>query len=234
MQNLGIVLFVLLMFNCAGKPAVQPDEGIQKQISSQEQRIEVLQAELLKQQSRFDNKLKILEDRTTYSDSLYFEIQAEFESLLARISLLENDLSRVSAEASIPAVSAVKVYNDDDYRSAYIEALAQYQNGNYASALKNFSKLISSDRKHDLADNCQYWVGEINYARKDYRQAIDAFERVFDYPETNKADHAQFKLGLCYLNIGETQKAKAAFVTHITNYPNSELYSRSKEYLEQK
>ena len=98
-------------------------------------------------------------------------------------------------------------------------------------SLDGFNLLIQIDSNHDLADNCQYWIGEVYYSLKEYNRSIKEFEKVFTFPGTNKADDAQFKLGLCYVNIGQIENAKKEFENLLEFYPNSEYYKRSQETL---
>ena len=46
---------------------------------------------------------------------------------------------------------------------------------------------------------------------KDYRRSIKEFEKVFKYKDSNKYDDSQYKLGLCYVNIGNKSRAKDEF-----------------------
>ena len=39
--------------------------------------------------------------------------------------------------------------------------IPSYQNSDYNNALKVFEELLNVDKSHDLADNSQYWLGEI-------------------------------------------------------------------------
>ena len=55
---------------------------------------------------------------------------------------------------------------------------------------------------------------------------------MFTFPGTNKADDAQLKLGLCYVNIGQIDEAKQEFKNLLEFYPKSEYYKRSQEYLQ--
>jgi len=66
---------------------------------------------------------------------------------------------------------------------------------------------------------------------KEYNRSIKEFEKVFTFPGTNKGDDAQFKLGLCYVNIGQIENAKKEFKNLLEFYPNSEYYKRSQETL---
>ena len=38
----------------------------------------------------------------------------------------------------------------------------------------------------DLADNCQFWIGQILFVNKDYQNAINEFSQVLDYDNSNE------------------------------------------------
>ena len=96
-----------------------------------------------------------------------------------------------------------------------------YQNGDLSTSLTGFRHLITIDKSHDLADNCQYWIGEIYYSEKKYDRCIVEFSNVFNYSGTNKADDSRYKLALCYLNIGNKIEAVNSFNQLIQDYPRS-------------
>jgi len=180
---------------------------------------------------KIQNKIHILEDRTFYTDSLYFElvndivmIENEISSLIASFKEM-SEISRKKKTRVIPKLT------NEEYQAKYIESLSNYQNGEWNISLDGFKFLIQADSNHDLADNCQYWIGEVYYSLKEYNRSIKEFEKVFTFPGTNKADAAQFKLGLCYVNIGQIENAKKEFEILLEFYPNSEYFKRSQEYI---
>ena len=67
----------------------------------------------------------------------------------------------------------------------------------------------------------------------DYKKSIREFEKVFSFSGTNKGDDAQFKIGLCFMNIGQNDNAIIEFSKLLDSYPNSEYYSRAKNYINQ-
>ena len=183
--------------------------------------------------NRVQKKIQILEDRTFYTDSLYFEIVKDIVLVENKISSLilsfkeMNDLSVNKTTRVIPQIT------DEEYTAKYIESLSHYQNAEWNLSLNGFNYLIQVDGNHDLADNCQYWIGEVYYALTDYTRSMKEFEKVISYSGTNKSDDAQFKMGLCYLNIGQIEKAKKEFTNLLEFYPNSEYYKRAQDYLSQ-
>jgi len=181
---------------------------------------------------KVQNKIHILEDRTFYTDSLYFEIVNDLVMVENKIESLISSFKEMTKISGKKKTRIIPKITDEDYQAKYIIALSNYQNTEWNLSLDGFKFLIQADSNHDLADNCQYWIGEVYYSLKDYRRSIKEFEKVFTFPGTNKSDDAQFKLGLCYVNIGQFDKAKQEFESLLEFYPNSEYYKRSQKYLQ--
>ena len=182
---------------------------------------------------KIQKKIQILEDRTFYTDSLYFEIVNDLVMIENKITSLISSYKEMSEITGKKQTRIIPKITNEEYQAKYIESLSNYQNGEWNLSLDGFKFLIQTDNNHDLADNCQYWIGEIYYSQKDFRRSIKEFEKVFTFPGTNKSDDAQFKLGLCYVNIGQIDKAKQEFENLLEFYPNSEYYKKGQEYLRQ-
>ena len=182
---------------------------------------------------KIQKKIQILEDRTFYTDSLYFEIVNDLVMIENKITSLISSYKEMSEITGKRKTRIIPEITDAEYQAKYIESLSNYQNGEWNVSLDGFKFLIQADSNHELADNCQYWIGEIYYSQKDFRRSIKEFEKVFTFPGTNKSDDAQFKLGLCYVNIGQIDKAKQEFENLLEFYPNSEYYKKGQEYLRQ-
>jgi len=180
---------------------------------------------------KMQKKIQILEDRTFYSDSLYFEVVNELVIVENKIESLIASYREMSEISGKKKTRIIPKITDEEYQAKYIESLSNYQNSEWNISLDGFRFLIQADSNHDLADNCQYWIGEVYYALKDYKRSIKEFEKVFSFPGTNKADDSQFKLGLCYVNLKQYDKAKDEFENLLEFYPNSEYYKRSQENL---
>ena len=92
-------------------------------------------------------------------------------------------------------------------------------------------KLISLNRDNALADNCQYWIGEVYYKQGLFEQSIFEFEKVFSFTDSNKLDDAQYKIILCHMNLGD----KDAFLSQINrlknSFPNSEYIGRANNLI---
>ena len=118
-----------------------------------------------------------------------------------------------------------------EYQMRYQEGLDLFHARNYKQAIDVFESLIASDANNSLSDNAQYWIGESHYALGQYKNAVIDFEKVFTFPKSNKNPDAQFKLGLCYIRLGDSAKARDEFQRLVDVYPESGYVSRAQEHL---
>lgn len=187
---------------------------------------------LVNQLSLMMNKIRLLEDKASYIDSTNFEILSQLvliENKIVSLTSSFNDIMAArQAESSSPATSLT----DEEFRRSYIEALTAYQNGQYAQASDLFVELVKTGGQHELTDNSQYWLAECFYARKNFKRAISEFERIFNYPASDKADDARYKIGLSYWNAGSHDRARIEFQRLLDEFPNSDLGEKARRYLQ--
>jgi len=133
-----------------------------------------------------------------------------------------------SATTVTPAKPAAKSGGNPEQE--YAAALATYRAREHGQAVIDFLDFIAKYPKHPLAGNAQYWIGEAYWAQRDYRQALVEFEKVFDHGP-GKAPDAQLKIGLCYLRLGDVQRAQQAWQRVVNEYPKSESAAMAKSLL---
>lgn len=141
--------------------------------------------------------------------------------------------SGTGGEAVPTRESATPSWKSASFQDRYQEARQDYLARRYRQAAEKFQNLLSTNTRHSLSDNCQYWIGESYYGLGNYRQAIVAFEKVFSFPDSNKDADAQLKLGICYMRLDEREQARQEFQKLVDNYPTSEYVSVARRYIEQ-
>jgi len=169
-----------------------------------------------------------LEEEIGEKDAEIARLKAELSAKEEQIVRLESKLARAEEKKTVEAKYRIP---SDEYRIRYQDALAEYKKRNYKTAIRLFEELLAANPTHDLADNCQYWIGESYYGLGKYNQAIVEFQKVFAFTKTNKDDDAQLKLGLCYLKLGDTRKAREELERLLSNYPRSEYRSVAQKLL---
>ena len=182
----------------------------------------------------FQNKMRLIEDKISYVDSVNFEILAQLVMVENKIVTLANSFTEMyDLKNNNPNGKVSSKISPVEYKKTYIDALSAYQNGNYSKAINGFAGLVLSDPTNDLADNSQYWLAECYYTMKNYKRAIMEFEKVFSFSGTDKDDDAQLKLGHCHRSMGNINKSKEEYKRLIDYFPGSEFYEKAQESLKQ-
>jgi tol-pal system protein YbgF len=80
--------------------------------------------------------------------------------------------------------------------------------GNYDLAIQGFGEYIKQFPSTDFTDNAQYWVGESLYGKKQFAEAIEAWNTLFrDYPSSDKLPDARVKKGMALERLGRRSQA---------------------------
>ena len=177
-------------------------------------------------------------DTMPYSEDQTQQFEASDTQIAFRDEQSASDQSYSSTTESnqtgnVPLSTSGGTIGGDDFYYQYQEARQAYKSKNYDEAIQQFETLLVNDTQHTLSDNCQYWVGESYYAKGNYQQAILSFEKVFTFPQSNKNDASQLKLGLSYMRLNEISKAKEELQKLIDEYPTSEYVSIAQRFIDQ-
>lgn len=122
----------------------------------------------------------------------------------------------------------------DPARERYEQLLGRMREGDLPGAQEGFTAFLSDYPNSDLSPNARFWLGESYYGQKDYRRAIDAYERVErDYPHSEKVPSAILKKGYAYLAMRDRAKATATLQQLLSRYPNSQEAGKATEKLAQ-
>ena len=144
-----------------------------------------------------------------------------------------------------PAIASVDAVPGRDSASALSEAkdhagevydrnMQRFKRGDFDGAQQGFSQFLDRYGTSDLAPNAQYWLGECYYGKKDYKRAIDAFERVeLDYPSSDKVPAAILKRGFAYLALNDRKRASSLLKQVVDTYPKSQEASKALDKLAQ-
>ncbi len=109
--------------------------------------------------------------------------------------------------------------------------MSQFYAKRYSDAIAQFNALVAQFPDHSLASNCVYWIGESYFGSGNYSEAVNAFNRVLNYPRSLKLDDALLMLGRSHLKLGQTEEARQAFDRLIKEFPNSEFVAKAEEWL---
>ncbi len=209
----------------------QPKEGETLGLLNTREVVDASQSATMnpEEKRKMERQIKNLKAQIAEKDLIISDLKAQL-TLQSR-QLEESQSSRPARSSGGFSLSSISEVDAGEYETRYNEAYDLFHSGDYQGAIQLWESLLASDVNNSLADNAQYWIGEAHYALRQYSKAIIDFEKVFTFPRTNKADDAQFKLGLCYLRKGDRQKAREEFQRLLDVYPNSEFAARARQHL---
>src|ERR1700739_4294843 len=168
----------------------------------------------------------------TKSDQLSGQIQAlndtmdEIKVRLAKVTKQLEDMQ--AAQQSFAATQASQKAAADAVASApppdvlYNNGLRDYNGGKNDLATQEFSDYIKFYPNTDLAGNCYFYLGEIQFKQANYQQAVQSYDQVLqNFPSGNKAASAQLKKGFALLELGKQDDGASELRHLIQRYPHS-------------
>lgn len=171
----------------------------------------------------------IAASKTRMIDSLRAELQATNYQKNAQVFAQETQ--RKTSKPLPRSVDESAAFNSE-FGAAYQDALDDFYVRNYQRAIRKFRDLVARGDHPELADNCQYWIGEAYFAMGNYYQAVAEFQKVLPIERSNKADDAQLMIGLAFLKAGDAELARTELNTAINFGGGSEAAKKATRYLE--
>jgi len=194
--------------------------------------VTTLQATLQKQQG----------DSASHVDQLSGQIQSlndtldELKARLAKVSKQLEDMQ--SSQQSLAAQQATTQAQQQAAASApppdvlYNNALRDYNGDKNDLATQEFSDYIKYYPNTDLAGNCYFYLGEIQFRQGNYQQAAKSYDQVLqNFPTGNKAASAQLKKGFSLLELGKQEDGVIELRHVIQRYPKSNEALQARERL---
>ncbi len=181
-------------------------------------------------------------DSASRVDQVSGQVQAlndsldELKARLAKVSKQLDDMQ--SAQQSVAAADAAKLAQQQAAAAApppdvlYNNALRDYNGGNNDVATQEFSDYIKFYPNTDLAGNCYFYLGEIQFRQGNYQQASQNYDQVLqNFPTGSKAASAQLKKGFALIELGKQDDGVAELRHVIQRYPKSNEALQARERL---
>jgi len=119
-------------------------------------------------------------------------------------------------------------------QAAYLKAFEFLKAGKYDSAISGFNSMLGKWPQGSFADNAWYWLGESQYVKRQYKQALDSYAALIErFPASPKVPDALFKSGLTQAELKQTDQAKASWRRVMKDYPNSNAAGLARQRLAQ-
>src|ERR1700678_3918065 len=192
----------------------------------------MLQATLQKQQG----------DSGAHVDQIAGQIQSlndtldELKARLAKVSKQLEDMQ--SSQQSQAALQAGQQAQQQAAASApppdvlYNNALRDYNGDKNELAVQEFSDYLKFYPNTDLAGNCYFYLGEIQFRQGNYQQAAQSYDQVLqNFPTGTKVASAQLKKGFSLIELGKQDDGVQELRHVIQRYPRSPEALQARERL---
>ncbi|MGB8477005.1 MAG: tol-pal system protein YbgF [Candidatus Acidiferrum sp.] len=151
------------------------------------------------------------------------DVNAHIGKLNQQIADLQSSLQSIDAKLAVNAAAAAATASRPSADVLYSSAYRDITAGHYDLASQEFQDYLKYYPGTELASNAQFYLGEIDYAQKHYRQAIAQYDKVLqNYPSSFKLPSTHVKKGLALLELGQKSAGVRELRDVIRNYPGTD------------
>jgi len=181
-------------------------------------------------------------DSGAHVDQLSGQIQSlndsldELKARLAKVSKQLEDMQ--AAQQSQAAQTAQQTAQQQAAAAApppdvlYNNALRDYNGAKNDLATQEFSDYIKFYPNTDLAGNCYFYLGEIQFRQANYQQAAQSYDQVLqNFPTGTKVASAELKKGFALIELGKQEDGVQELRHLIQRYPHSPEALQARERL---
>lgn len=121
---------------------------------------------------------------------------------------------------------------EPEERKAYEDAVAQMRAGDFDKAAVSLTGFVRRWPTSGYADSARYWLGNAQYARRDYKEAIATFRAFVTLaPDHPRAPEAMLAIANSQAEMKDKAAARKTLEELIKAYPKSEAAVAAKERL---
>lgn len=130
------------------------------------------------------------------------------------------------------AVDGRNVTVEPDEKRAYEEALGVLRAGEFDKAAVALAAFIKRYPASGLLDSARFWLGNAQYGRRDYREAIASFRSLIaGSPEHPRVPEALLAVANCQVETKDAKGARRTLDDLIKRFPGSEAAGAARERL---
>ncbi|MGA7749022.1 MAG: tol-pal system protein YbgF [Gallionella sp.] len=245
------LLLLALCFVIPAQAGLLEDDEARKQIQQLETRV-------LKLEDAVKQQTKSMLDLQSQIDALNTEIRnlrgqneetnhglqdaekrqkdfyVDLDTRLRHFESAEEAAKEATAAAAKAPVAPVSIDSSDPVPEdrAFEAAYGLYKSGSSANAAKAFQDFIKKFPDSVHAPNANYWLGNAQFAMKDYKGALATYQGLLrDFPEMPKSADVLYGIAVCQQGLKRPIAAKKTFKQLIAKYPSSEAASKAKKKL---
>lgn len=193
--------------------------------------IEALSSEIRKLRGQNEELAHGLRDAEKRAKDFYVDLDTRlrhFESLEEAARDEAVPASGVAPAATISTDSSDPALENRAFEASY----GLFKDGRHANAVKAFHDFLKKYPDSVHVPNAIYWLGSAKFALKDYKGALDFYQRLLKIsPATPKAAEVLLNIAECQQELKQTAAAIKTLKQLIAKYPTSEAAAKAKKLL---
>ena len=199
---------------------------LRERVERQGEEIQNFQRSLLEQQNQFE----ALREETA---RLRGEKEELTQALRRQQELSQGVDDRLKKfEPATVKVDGVEFVADPTETKGYEDALAVFRKGDFGAASTAFNDFIKRNPKSGYVVPSLFWVGNAQYANRDYNNAIKNFSTLLGKaPNHARAADSMLSIANCQLELKDIKAARKTLADVVKNYPHTEAAAAASERL---
>jgi tol-pal system protein YbgF len=191
-----------------------------------------LQNSLEKQQGDSGGKVDQLSGQIQALNDSLDELKARLTKVSKQLEDMQSSQQSIQANQAADQAKAQALAQAPPPDVLYNNALRDYNGNNNDLATQEFSDYLKFYPNTDLAGNCYFYLGEIQYRQGKYDQAAQSYDQVLQsFPTGTKAASAALKKGFALIELGKQDDGVSELRRVIQRYPKSNEALQARERL---
>lgn len=174
--------------------------------------------------AKLRGQIEVLLYQADTADKRQKDLYLDIDTRLRKLEQVREVAAAEAPGADVPATP--------EETKAYEAALNQFKAGKYPQAVVSLQAMLIANPKGKLSPNAQYWIGMAYAAQRDYKNAIDAQQKVVaGWPADPKAPDAMLNIANSQEAMGDKRGAKKTLEDLLEKYPASQSAATAKQRL---
>jgi len=191
-----------------------------------------LQTNLQKQQGDSAARIDQLSGQIQSLNDTLDELKARLAKVSKQLDDMQSSQQSLAAQQATQQAQQLAASQAPPPDVLYNNALRDYNGDKNDLATQEFSDYIKFYPNTDLAGNCYFYLGEIQFRQANYQQAAQSYDQVLqNFPTGNKVASAQLKKGFALIELGKQDDGVAELRHVIQRYPKSNEALQARERL---
>ncbi len=219
----GVVQKMLETQNELLRKSAEDTAQLRRALLDMQNQIEMLKGDLARSNGQREQLVRELSDQQRELKDLAQRQQEMARGVEERVALLEPVKLTVEGR---------EIMVEPAERRAYDKALEQFRAGDFTAAQSGFLSLISRYPRSGYLPSAMFWLGNTQYATRDYKEAITNFRIMLKAaPEHMRAPEALLSIANCQVELKDIAGARKTLDELAKTYPQSEAAKAGKERL---